>query len=103
MNKIEELKQDIKELYSMRKYPKELYYKGNLKLLNMKKISIVGTRRPMNYTKNMTHLISSKLANCGVCIVSGGAMGVDAIAHKASINHSTIMVASCGIDIKHPQ
>ena len=86
----------------MKKYPKELYYKGNLNLLNMRKVSIVGARRAMNYTKNMTHLISSKLANCGICIVSGGAMGVDATAHKAAINHSTIMVAASGIDIKTP-
>ncbi len=102
MNQIKELKQDIKELYSMKKYPKELYSIGNPSLLKKTKISIVGTRRPMSYTKNMTHLLSSKLAKSGVCIVSGGAMGVDAIAHRASINYSTIMVSASGLDIKVP-
>ena len=86
----------------MRRYPKELYSIGNLNLLKKTKISIVGTRRPMSYTKNMTHLLASKLSKSGICIVSGGAMGVDAIAHRATQNYSTIMVSASGLDIRVP-
>lgn len=41
----------INELNSMKKYPNELFYIGNTELLKKRKISIVGTRHPINYTK----------------------------------------------------
>ena len=46
--------------------------------------------------------LASKLSNAGICIVSGGAMGVDAIAHKASGSQNTIMVAGTGLDKQYP-
>ncbi len=99
---IQEVDSEIDELNLMKKYPKELFYIGNLDLLSRKKISIVGTRRPINYTKNMTRLLASKLSANGVCIVSGGAMGVDALAHMGATPSSTIMVAANGLDKRVP-
>jgi DNA processing protein len=93
---------DIKELHNMKKYPKELSYKGNLELLNRPKVSIVGSRRPINYTKQQTTKIVKALINRGVVIVSGGAMGVDAIAHQSALAQNTISVYATGIDIKYP-
>ena len=93
---------DIKELHSMKKYPKEISYKGNLELLNRPKVSIVGTRRPISYTKQYTTQIVKALINRGVVIVSGGAMGVDAIAHQSALAQNTISVYATGIDIKYP-
>ena len=93
---------DIKELHSMKKYPKELSYKGNLELLNRPKVSIVGTRRPISYTKQYTTQIVKALINRGVVIVSGGAMGVDAIVHQSALSQNTISVYATGIDIKYP-
>ena len=61
----------IKELENMKKYPKELYFIGNTQLLKRKKVSIVGTRRPSNYTKEFTYKLASKLSQNGICIVSG--------------------------------
>jgi len=92
----------IDELSSMKNYPKDLYYIGNINLLNQKKVSIVGTRRPNSYTKEFTHKLASKLSNAGICIVSGAAMGVDALAHKASQNYNTIAVVANGLDIRYP-
>lgn len=43
----------IPELLNMKKYPKEVFYIGNLELLKRKRISIVGTRRPSTYTKEL--------------------------------------------------
>lgn len=43
---------------TMKKPPSSLYYKGNLDLLKRPKISIVGTRRPSNYTKQFTYNIA---------------------------------------------
>ena len=41
----------ISELDAMKKYPSELFYKGNLSLLLRPKVSMVGTRRPSAYTR----------------------------------------------------
>ena len=82
----------IDELLSMRKYPNELFYIGNTELLKKKKISIVGTRRPNSYTKEFTYKLASKLSDAGICIVSGAAMGVDAIAHQGARPSNTIAV-----------
>jgi DNA processing protein len=51
----------IDELTSMKKYPDELYYIGNLELLKKRKISIVGTRRPSSYTKEFTYKLASNV------------------------------------------
>jgi len=52
---------EIPELKSMKNYPKELFYIGNLELLKRKKISIVGTRRPNSYTKEFTYKLASSV------------------------------------------
>lgn len=90
------------ELDAMKKYPDKLYYKGNLDLLTRRKVSIIGSRKPNQYAQQMTHRLASELSRVGVCIVSGGAMGVDAIAHRGAGNDSTIAVLPCGIDLRYP-
>lgn len=92
----------IHELNSMKKYPDELFYIGNTELLKKRKISIVGTRHPINYTKEFTHKLSSSLSSQGFCIVSGAALGVDAIAHNSAGFNNTIAVVANGLDIKYP-
>ncbi len=89
------------ELDILKKPPKELYHVGNLELLKQKKVSIVGTRRPISYTKEMTHKLSQGLARAGICIVSGAAMGVDGIAHKGAFPH-TIAVMPNSLEYKYP-
>jgi DNA processing protein len=93
---------NIDELSSMKKYPPELFYIGNLELLKRKKISIVGTRRPSSYTKEFTYKLASKFSDANVCIVSGAAMGVDAIAHQGAKSNNTIAVVANGLDIRYP-
>lgn len=80
---------------------KTLYYKGDLSLLNSPKIAIVGTRKPNQYTKKMVTSLSSKLSSNGITIVSGSALGVDAIAHQYA-NNNTIAVMANSLDIKYP-
>jgi DNA processing protein len=98
---IEEVNFHISKLDSMKKYPKELYYIGDLHLLEKKMISIVGTRKPNNYTKLFTAQLSKKLSSSGIVVVSGAAMGVDAIAHQNAIPN-TIAVVANGLDIHYP-
>jgi DNA processing protein len=92
----------ITELDSMKKYPSELFYRGDLSLLKRPKVSIVGTRRPMNYTREYTYQLSKALAQRGVCVVSGAAMGVDGIAHEGAGPENTIAVVANGLDIRYP-
>jgi DNA processing protein len=96
-----QLKEKIDELSFMKKYPDDIFYNGDIKLLKKKKISIIGTRRPSKYSREIIHTLSYKLASNDICIVSGGAMGIDAIAHKSAQNN-TIAVLPCGINIKYP-
>ncbi|MDD5405598.1 MAG: DNA-processing protein DprA [Sulfurovaceae bacterium] len=82
----------IAQLESMASYPKNLYYKGNISLLKRPKVSIVGSRKPIPYTKQYTYTLAQELSKRGVCIVSGGAMGVDAIAHEGAGADNTIAI-----------
>jgi len=86
----------------MKNYPSGLYYDGNLELLDRVKVSIVGSRKTSKYSREMTHKLASALAKVGVCVVSGGAMGVDAVAHLGAGASNTIAVLPCGINIKYP-
>jgi len=91
----------IKELDSMKAYPNDIYYIGNIELLKNKKIAIVGTRKPNAYTKIFTHKLAQELSKHNITIVSGAAMGVDAIAHQSS-NNNTIAVVANSLDIRYP-
>lgn len=99
---IDKIKFKIEELKLMKKYPEELFYIGNTDLLKKRKISIVGTRRPSSYTKEFTHKLALKLSQNNLTIISGAAMGVDAIAHNAAGASNTIAVVANGLDIKYP-
>ncbi len=97
------LRQIPPELHVMKKMPSTVYYKGNTELLQRPKVSIVGSRKPSQYTKETTYALASKLAARGVCIVSGAAMGVDALAHKGAGSANTIAVMANGLDIIYPK
>ncbi len=92
----------VPELHSMKNYPKNLYYKGNLDLLKKPKISIVGSRHPNNYCKKFTFKIAQELAKRDIVVVSGAAIGVDAIAHQGAKANNTIAVVANGLDIRYP-
>jgi len=91
----------IKELENMKNYPSDIFYIGDTNLLKNKKIAIVGTRKPNSYTKAFTTKLAQELSLNNITIVSGAAMGVDAIAHSAS-NNNTIAVVANSLDIRYP-
>ena len=99
---IERLTVPIPELERMGKYPENLFFVGNSALLKRPKVSIVGTRNPIPYTRQLTLELAQKLARSGICIVSGAAMGVDAIAHHGAQHNNTIAVMANGLDIRYP-
>ncbi|MCF6340501.1 MAG: DNA-protecting protein DprA [Sulfurimonas sp.] len=96
------LEDNIAELSSMKSHPKQIFYEGDISLLKRVKISIVGSRKPTKYSRQMIQKLSSLLSRAGICIVSGGAMGIDAVAHNGSGASNTIAVLPCGVNIRYP-
>ncbi len=101
-NKISLYGEHIHALESMKKYPKALYTLGDTALLQRTKVSIVGTRRPSLYTQQQTKILASALAKRGICLVSGAAMGVDALVHQGAGLNNTIAVVANSLDIRYP-
>ncbi len=101
-NKISLYDKHIPEFERMKKYPKELYSLGNIALLDRPKVSIVGTRRPSIYTQHQTKILASLLSKRGICLVSGAAMGVDALVHQGAGFNNTIAIVANSLDIRYP-
>jgi DNA processing protein len=68
--------------------PVLLYVRGDLPVLNLPSLSIVGTRRPTVYGSQMAQRLGRDLAARGLVIVSGLARGIDAIAHQGVIHRA---------------
>lgn len=75
---------------------------GDLSLLERPKISIVGTRKPNQYSQEITATLAQKLSQKGVVIVSGGAIGVDSIAHQNTHNYQSICIQPAGLNHLYP-
>jgi DNA processing protein len=93
------------ELNQLHKVPSRLYSRGNISLLKRKpRVGIVGARKFTPYGREVTANISHNLARAGVTVVSGLALGVDSIAHKACLEAggSTIAVLPSGVEKIYP-
>ena len=85
--------------------PSQLYYIGNVSLLfSGPKLAVVGTRKVTPYGKSVTIQLSQEAARQGITIVSGLALGIDALAHQAALDvqGKTIAVMASGLDKIHP-
>ncbi|MFH0410816.1 DNA-processing protein DprA [Corynebacterium sp. L4756] len=67
-------------------------------------VAMVGTRAITAYGTQATRALVADLAKHQWSIVSGGALGVDTVAHSAAIEMQTptVAVAACGIDYDYP-
>jgi DNA processing protein len=71
-------------------------------------VAVVGTRAPSRYGREMASAIARGLGHAGVCVVSGLALGVDALAHQAALQAcaaapATVAVLGCGADVVYPR
>jgi len=84
--------------------PPVLFAKGDTTVLSRHCMSVVGTRQPTTYGKNVVELIVKELVKHSLCIVSGLASGIDTFAHETCINNNgtTIAVLGCGLDKMYP-
>lgn len=84
--------------------PPLLFVKGNVDLLSLPQIAIVGTRNPTATGIENTRAFSRFLTKGGFIVTSGLALGIDGFAHEAALNVSgkTIAVMATGIDKIYP-
>lgn len=113
LEKITKQNQDINLLaFTDEKYPRLLkeipdapailYARGNYDWQEKPMIAIVGSRKFTNYGEQAAYSFASDLAKAGFIVVSGLALGIDSIAHKAALEAGaeTIAVLGGGIDDK---
>lgn len=84
--------------------PKQLFIMGTLPSQRVPSVAIVGTRKPSSYGKEVTQRLTYDLAKKGVVIISGLALGVDGIAHRAALEAggTTIAVLANGLPQIYP-
>jgi DNA processing protein len=84
--------------------PPLLYAKGNLALLNKLSIAIVGSRNASVQGEKNAEAFAQGLAEHGLCIVSGLALGIDGAAHRGALKAKgdTIAVVGTGLDMVYP-
>lgn len=89
-------------LLLIQNYPLVLFAKGDISCLNREKFAfgVVGTRNPSEYGIKAAKKIAAGLSKSGAVIVSGGALGIDSVAHKCAVeeNGKTILVMGFGHD-----
>ncbi|MDD5031651.1 MAG: DNA-processing protein DprA [Patescibacteria group bacterium] len=83
--------------------PSLIYYKGEFDLKDDFTLAVVGTRKFTNYGQQVTDHIVRDLAKNGLTIVSGLALGIDSLAHLATLETGgkTIAVLGSGLDKKN--
>lgn len=97
--------------------PLALWYRGRANTSALREpntlVSIVGSRDATEYGRTITAELSAGLVRHGICIVSGGAYGIDAKAHEAALAEqpfpgegtnrpNTIAVMAGGLDRFYP-
>lgn len=76
--------------------PKNLYFIGELPKERRPTVAIIGSRKLTAYGKEVGHRLAYDLASQGIVIISGLAIGIDAIAHQAALEASGTTIAILG-------
>ncbi|MBQ3068251.1 MAG: DNA-processing protein DprA [Oscillospiraceae bacterium] len=96
---------NLKYIYSP---PITLFAKGKIEILNRLKntgsICVVGSRKTTEYGEQITKSLIKDLVKAGIIIISGFAVGIDAVAHRTALKEggATIAVLGCGLNINYP-
>jgi DNA processing protein len=93
-------------LFNAKGKPKLLYIRGSLPPAHYKYLCVVGSRHPSAYGEEVVTKLIAGLSGYPICIVSGLAIGIDGMAHKAALEASlpTIAFPGSGLnrDIVYP-
>ncbi|RHE64482.1 DNA-protecting protein DprA [Streptococcus gordonii] len=92
---------DLSEIYNP---PALFFYQGNIDLLELPKVAVVGSRDSSKLGNQSVQKIIKELNN-ELIIVSGLARGIDTAAHMAALQNGgrTIAVIGTGLDVFYPK
>ncbi len=79
--------------------PKQLYCKGNIELLRARSVGVIGARKNTVYGKNVAIMIGKRLAESGLAVTSGLAMGIDAFSHEGALEADGKVIGVLGSGI----
>ncbi len=84
--------------------PEQIYCRGDVSLLYAKSVGVVGARKNTIYGKNVALLIGKRLAESGIPVTSGLALGIDAFSHIGALDAEgkTIGVLGSGLNNMTP-
>jgi DNA processing protein len=85
--------------------PSILFFRGDRSLLSTRGVAIVGSRRASARGAAFTRSLAADLASIGVTVVSGAARGIDASAHRGTLDVEgrTVAVLGTGVDVPYPR
>jgi len=87
--------------------PFGLWVRGsaNLRSATLRSVALVGARACTSYGEHVAGELAAGLADQGLTVVSGGAYGIDAAAHRGALAAGgvTVAVLACGIDVGYPK
>jgi len=94
----------LDELGPARPYALWLRGRADLRETCLRSVSMVGSRAASGYGAHVAGEIAADLGDQGWVIVSGGAYGIDAAAHRGALagRSATIAVLACGVDYPYP-
>lgn len=98
----EEYPSNLKKIFDA---PVLLYIKGKLQKEDKYSLSVVGTRFPTEYGRNVCERLVKDISRLGIPIVSGMARGIDSMSHRVALenNNLTYAVLGCGADVVYPK
>lgn len=76
--------------------PAVIYVRGTLDVVDRPALAVVGTREPTSFGRTATRSLTLAAAQRGIVIVSGLALGIDALAHEAALERGTRTLAALG-------
>lgn len=78
---------------------------GEVAIAAKQAVAVVGSRACSDYGSGVAAELAYGLASGGCTVVSGGAYGIDAAAHRGALasRGSTIAVLACGVDVCYPR
>lgn len=85
--------------------PPLLFVRGDPEALTQAALAVVGSRNPTTDGRRLASRFAADLTRCGLVVVSGLAVGIDAAAHRGALEAGGLSVAVCGtgLDTVYPR